>query len=149
MNNDYKGTITISKQKLVEIEGKVLVDFLVQVVEPEFNIAYLIFSDSVYAINGAYNSEVLSINRAVKKDLRDMDSQLKRFEPYSVFINKKIVQMRSIGEEWNGHGFEISFAGIHDKSMIIQSIYAGDRANDFDDCIKLGIGHYFYSSESV
>jgi len=147
--SDYNGIIKTSKQKFVEIEGKVLVDFLVHVVEPEFNIAYLIFSDGSYAINGAYSSEVLSINRVVNKKLSDMDSQLKRFEPYSIFINKKIVQMRSIGEEWNGHGFEISFEGMHDKSMIIQSIYAGDRAKDFDDCIRLGIGHYFYSSESV
>lgn len=147
--SEYKNIVKIAKSKLSEITGKVLVDFLVDVVEPEFNVAYLIFTDSVYAVNGAMGSEVITINKTDYKHLNIENRDLRIFKPYLIFHNKKIIQVRSIGTEWNGHGFEISFEGIYDKSMIIQSIYAGDKPKEFEDCIRLGIGQYFYSSDSL
>lgn len=147
--NEYKNIAEIAKSKLSEITGKVLVDFLVDVVEPEFNIAYLIFTDSVYAVNGTMGSEVITINKTDYKHINIDNRDLRIFKPYLIFHNKKIIQARSIGTEWNGHGFEISFEGMCDKSMIIQSIYVGDKPKEFEDCIRLGIGQYFYSSDSL
>jgi len=95
--SECKDIIEIAKQNFLEIEGKVLVDFQVHVVEPEFNVAYLIFTDGVYAVNGAFNSEVLAITQIDDKHLTVADSQLRMFKPYSVFLNKKIIQVRSIG----------------------------------------------------
>lgn len=146
---EYKDIIEQEKQKITLIEGKVLLDFMVDIVEPEFNIAYLIFTDSVYAIRGTIGSEVITINQIDYSDIIFKNRQIIKFNPYSVFCNKKIFQARSIGEEYNGHGFEISFEGIFDKSMIIQSIYAGDKPKGFEDCIRLGIGQYFYTSENI
>lgn len=147
--SECKNIVEIAKSKLSEITGKVLVDFLVDVVEPEFNVAYLIFEDSVYSVNGAIGSEIITINKTDYNHLNIENRDLRIFKPYLVFHNKKIIQARNIGAEWNGHGFEISFEGIYDKSMIIQSIYAGDKPKGFEDCIRLGIGQYFYSSDSL
>lgn len=95
--SECKAIIKIAKQKVLELEGKVLVDFQVHIVEPEFNIAYLIFTDSVYTVNGALTSEVLTITQIDDEKLNVMEGQLTMFKPYSVFLNKKIIQVRSIG----------------------------------------------------
>jgi hypothetical protein len=146
---EYKDIIEQEKRKIRFIEGKMLIDFMVDIVEPEFNIAYLIFTDSVYAVRGTLGSEVITINQINYSDINFENRQIIRFEPYSVFFNKKIIQARSMGEEFNGHGFEICFEELFDKSMIIQSIYAGDKPKGFDDCIRLGIGQYFSTSDNV
>jgi hypothetical protein len=54
-----------------------------------------------------------------------------------------------IGEAWNGHGFEICFEGLLGKTMLVQSIYAGEKPEGFDDCIRLGTGNYFWQSHIV
>jgi hypothetical protein len=144
---EYKYIIEQEKRKIVNIEGKTLKDFFVDIVEPEFNIAYLIFTDSVYSVKGTMGSEVISINQINYSDIDFVNRQIIRFIPFSIFCNKKIIQVRSIGEEFNGHGFEISFEGVLDKGMIIQSIYTGDKPIDFNDCIRLGISQYYYSSD--
>lgn len=145
--HDYNEIIEFERDKISEIEGKILINFLVHIVVPEINIAYLFFADSIYAIHGAIGSEILQINRKETTDLDYENIKIVIFEPYSIFLNKKINKVRSIGEEWNGHGFEISFEGLYDKSMILQSIYTGETPNGFDDCIRLGIGQYYYSCE--
>jgi hypothetical protein len=58
------------------------------------------------------------------------------------------VQARSIGSAWNGHGFEFSFEGLPDRTMIVQSIDTGERPADFADCLRFGIGYYFYDANS-
>ncbi len=141
----YKELIENEKQNILALKNKVLVDFFVDIVEPEINIAYLVFVDNSYAVSGAIGSEIITMTQTESKYLQIENKQLKQFEPYSIFLNKKIIQVRSIGEEWNGHGFEISFEGMHDKTMILQSIYSGDKPEGFDDCIRLGIGQYYYS----
>jgi hypothetical protein len=147
--NENKDIIKKTEERIFEIEGKVLVDFIVHIVEPEINIAYMVFTDSICAVNGAIGSEIITINKVIDNNLLFEKIQLRRFEPYSMFYNRKIIQIRVIGNEWNGHGFEINFEGICNNSMILQSIYAGDKPSGFEDCIKLGIGNYYYSSDNL
>ena len=56
-------------------------------------------------------------------------------------------QARAIGEAWNGHGIEISFSGILDRTLIIQSIESGDMPAEFADCLRVGVVQYTYSHE--
>ncbi|MDF2485628.1 MAG: hypothetical protein K0R46_1796 [Herbinix sp.] len=141
----YKEIIEKEKQNILVLKNKVLVDFFVDIVEPEINIAYLVFVDGIYAVSGAIGSEIITMIQTDSIHLQIENKQLKQFEPYSIFLNKKIIQVRNIGEEWNGHGFEISFEGMYDKTMILQSIYTGDNPEGYDDCIRLGVGQYYYS----
>ena len=58
---DYPELIREACRALSEVEGKVLVDVLVQVVEPEFNAITLVFEDGAYQISGRIGSEILGI----------------------------------------------------------------------------------------
>ena len=60
------------------------------------------------------------------------------------FVGFEVVEVRPIGEAWNGHGFEISFKGVPDKTLILQSIYTGSEPKGFDDCMRIGVGNYVY-----
>ncbi len=76
----YKDIIKNTKLKALEFEGKVLVDFFVEIVEPEFNIAFLVFNDGIYSVCGTIGSEVLTIKKVEGDMLFAMNTQLKRFE---------------------------------------------------------------------
>lgn len=140
----------IEANKISEIDGKLLIDFFVDVVEPEYNIALLVFDDSIYSVRGVIASELVGIDKLSKGDFDFMclNRNIMKFPPFDIFLGRKVFQARSIGSDWNGHGFEISFEGLFNRTMIIQSIYAGDKPEDFHDCIRLGIGNYYYSSEA-
>ncbi|WP_105620031.1 hypothetical protein [Vallitalea okinawensis] len=145
--SDYSKGIKQQKEKIDMIEGKILRDVLVHIVEPEYNIAYLVFDHYVYEICGLMGSEILGICEISYIDYKGKSNgrNIKKFKPYEIFLDKEIVQVRIIGEEWNGHGFEFSFKEVYDKTMIIQSIYSGNKPDEFEDCIRLGIGQYYYS----
>ena len=64
------------------------------------------------------------------------------YEPFECFVGKKIIQAHQIGEAWNGHGFELCFEKVPDRTMIVQSIYTGDKPDDFEDCLRLGVAIY-------
>ena len=87
--NKYRDIMEEIHIVLLEIEGKVLIDFIVHVVEPEINIAYLVFTDSIYATNGAIGSEILIITKVKDNSIPFEKTELRRFEPYSMFYNKK------------------------------------------------------------
>jgi hypothetical protein len=151
-NYIYTERIAQSRSVSYELEGKTLKQFLVQVVEPEFNVAYLIFEDgSAYAVQGEFGSEILSIHwlSAIVAETKPGEkSRIKRFRPFEQFIGRRIEQVRMIGEAWNGHGFEFSFEGIANRTMIIQSIYTGQPPDDLFDCLRMGVGQYYLSDSS-
>lgn len=141
---DYPKLIRQSCQTLTEIEGRTLVDFLVQIVDPEYNAATLIFADCAYAISGRIGSEILGIERVEipRTGVIGREVRNERFQPYDEFLGRRIVQARMIGKAWNGHGFEFTFEGLPNRSMIVQSIYSSPKPPEAEDCIRLGIGHY-------
>jgi hypothetical protein len=127
-----------------EIIGKQLNDLKVHIVEPEYNIVFMQFDRSWYGINGAVGSEILEIKRYLKtKHVKNSE-----FKPYNDFLGHKISNCRFFGDVWNGYGLEFSFQGIFDKTIIIQSIYTGDNPTGFEDCLRLGIGHYYYNARN-
>jgi hypothetical protein len=147
---DYKSMIDEAASLLTQLEGRLLLQFLTHIVEPEFNAAYLVLEDGVFSIHGRVGGEVLQIilvNEAPPESA-ETNAAVKLFAPFSIFLNRRIVQARSIGSAWNGHGFELSFEGLPDRTMIVQSIYAGEKPPDFDDCLRFGIGFYIFDARS-
>jgi len=131
------------------LEGKRLECVKVHYVEPEFNILYLWFEDSsIYSIHGGNGSEVLLISKIDSEMVNSKMSLLFNYPDYSVFLGDIISQVRVIGGEWNGHGIEISFCTNYNETMIVQSVYAGDKPEGYDDCIRLGVCSYKYSFAS-
>jgi hypothetical protein len=147
---DYESMIAEATSVLTQLEGRLLRRFLIHVVEPEFNAAYLVFDDGVFSIHGGVGGEVLQIVRVedAPRERSEANAAVKPFDPFSIFLNRRIVQARTIGTAWNGHGFEFSFEGMPDRTMIVQSIYAGEKPGAFDDCLRLGVGSYFFDAGS-
>lgn len=141
---DYPKLIQQSCRALSEVEGRTLVDFLVQVVDPEYNIATLIFADCAYAISGRIGSEILGIERVEIPRAGEISAGVRneRFQPYDEFLGRKLIQARMVGEAWNGHGFEFTFEGLPNRSMLVQSIYSSPKPPEAEDCLRLGVGHY-------
>ncbi|MBQ4835695.1 hypothetical protein [Pseudoalteromonas luteoviolacea] len=65
------------------------------------------------------------------------------------FIGFEVVEVRQIGEVWNGHGFELSCKDVPDKTLIGQSIFTGSEPEDFDDCMRIGVGNYIYHAPEL
>jgi hypothetical protein len=147
---DYVSMIAEAASKLPRLEGRVLLRFLIQIVQPEFNVAYLVLDDGVWCIQGRFGGEILQIIPVdeTPAERQEGNVSVKPFEPFSCFLNRRIVQARSIGSAWNGHGFEFSAESLPDRTMIVQSIYAGDKAAGFEDCLRLGVGYYFHDADA-
>lgn len=130
---------------LKELENEQLLKVTVNVVTPEINIVFLHFDNYIVEVYGAFGSEIIKIEMA-NRAIDDIDNT--EIESLQQFKGMTIYQSRIIGEPWNGYGFEISFKESFDKTLIIQSIYSGNRPNDIDDCLRLGIGNYIYRIDS-
>ena len=147
---DYASMTAEAASKIAQLEGRVLLRFLVQIVPPEFNVAYLGLDVGVWCIQGRIGGEILQIIPVEEIPVEKQEGVLvKSFEPFSIFLNRRIVQARSIGSAWNGHGFEFSFEGLLDRTMIVESIYTGEKAPGFEDCLRLGLGYYFHDDGAV
>jgi hypothetical protein len=147
---DYESMITEAASALSQLEGRVLLRFLTHIIEPEFNVAYLVLDDGVFSIHGRIGGEVLQIVpvEEAPPEISELNATVKPFEPFSIFLNRRIIQARSIGSAWNGHGFEFSFEGLLDRTMIVQSIEVGTVPSNFADCLRFGIGYYVFDASS-
>jgi hypothetical protein len=140
---NYPRLIAKACAELPNVEGQVLVDALVQTIDPEYNQVWLVFEDSTYVIYGRVGSEYLGIERGdVPTGEEPEGVRIERHEPFTRFIGRRLLQARMIGEAWNGHGFEFTFEGLTDYSMLIQSIYSSPKPDRAEDCLRLGVGHY-------
>lgn len=152
--HNYKQLIEEEHKKIEKLQGKILDQVFVHSLSGRIFVVYLKLDNEFFMISGQLGSEYLGIferpeanekieeRKGVKQAKEDI---ILEFKPFSIFLGKKIVQIRMIGEAWNGHGFEFSFEGMFDKTMIIQSLYAGDYDDSWlFDCMRLGIGTYFY-----
>jgi hypothetical protein len=152
MQYDYPKLIQERAKDLQCIEGQILEKVLVHVVEPEYNILYLKFGDGWYQARGEIGAEILGFHKSTEAPIEDAsrgESWVGPYPPYEIFIGRTVAATRHIGEAWNGHGFEISFKENPKLTIIVQSIYTSPKPPGFEDCIRLGIGSYSYTTEDI
>ena len=149
MEYNYPEDIKLALLIMPELKGALILGIRINIVVPEFNVVYLNTDRGVFAIQGHVGGEYLGI---VKLDtfpeITYQDGyEVREYVPFQEFVGKIISQIRQVGEAWNGHGLELSFEGEFNRTMIVQSIYAGNRPDQYEDCLRLGIGVYQYCIE--
>lgn len=152
MKYNYPKLIRERSKDLKNIEGQVLEKILIHVVEPEYNVLYLKFSNGWYEAKGEIGSEILGFhksNEIPQEDKSHPGSWIGPYRPFDFFIGKTVASTRHIGSAWNGHGYEISFKEIPEKTLIVQSIYTDPKPDAFEDCLRLGIGTYSFNAQSI
>ena len=145
---DYRGMELAADAALRSLEGRVLERALVQVVDPEFNVLYLLFEDQSFAVQGNVGGEVLEIVPLAKRPQEGPLNEcttVVAFPPFEQFSRRRIASARTIGSAWNGHGFELTFDGIFDRTLIVQSIHTGAEPPGYSDCLRLGVGDYHFA----
>ncbi len=144
MEKKYQDCLIRNEELLTELQGEVLESLLINVAIPEFNVVYLKTKTQKFCIHGQAGSEYIGIYKIEEWPEEESDETrvICKYPPFEIFVGHKVSMARQIGSIWNGHGFEISFQGVYDKTLIVQSIYAGDVPAGLDDCLRLGIGHY-------
>ena len=135
---------------LPELEGAVISAILVNVVDPEFNIVYIDTDIGSYSIHGESGGEYLGVRKinSMPGQITDEGYRICPYQPFERFVGRKIAAVHQIGKIWKGHGFELCFEKMPNETMIVQSIYAGDKPEDFEDCLRLGIGSYQFEYEN-
>lgn len=149
MSYDYPEIIVSITADLESIKGRTLTRLLVNAVNHEFNVLYLKFEADWFAVSPYIGGEILAFQKCEAPSEGKADDRSTRtlpFPQFGIFENRKVATTRHIGEAWNGHGFEFTFADLFDKTLIVQSIYTGGEPKDFFDCLRLGIGTYFYDA---
>jgi hypothetical protein len=142
---NYPKLIEESSALMPVLVGKTLISsVLINVVEPEFNVVYLNLDNEYFSIQGEIGGEYLGIHRLTElPEITDQDGYIiSAYEPYDIFIGRKVLQIRQVGEAWNGHGYELSFEGIPNTTMIIQSMDVKGCPDDLVDCLRIGFGNY-------
>lgn len=144
INYDYTKDIESSCTLLSDLEGAVLEAVLINVVDPEFNVVYLQTTQGIFALQGEVGGEYLGVHRLdAMPEVTNQESYIVcKYEPFEKFVGNSISQARQIGTAWHGHGFEFTFNGCTNKSMIVQSIYCGSKPEQLEDCLRLGVGLY-------
>lgn len=149
-NLDYPKLVAERSIDLELIDGQTLKQVLVNIVSHEFNVLYLKFASNWYAVAGEIGGEFISFRRLEAenspKEEISANSGTFKYPPFDRFVGQKLAAVRHIGEAWNGHGFEFSFASLPSETLIVQSIYIGSESQNFFDCIRLGIGQYTYDA---
>ena len=144
MEYEYKKYIKESCKLLPELEGAIVSQILVNIVDPEFNVVFLKTDKGVFSLQGEMGAEYLGVRKldSMPEQTDDEGYIICPYKAFECFVGKKIIQAHQIGEAWNGHGFELCFDNMPDKTMIVQSIYTGDKPEEFEDCLRLGVGNY-------
>jgi hypothetical protein len=152
MTYDYETLIKKNCQDLKNIKNKILEECIIQLVSHEINIVYLRINKKWYAIHGEIGSEIIGFHKIDEKVQEKKLSEITwnvNLSTVDDFLGHEIVQVRQVGEAWNGHGFEFSFKDIPDKTIIVQSIYTGSEPKDFADCIRVGVCNYHYQNTFI
>lgn len=135
-------------ESLEAIKGKRLVRAIAQILEPEFNLLYLVFEDASYQVSGRRGSEVIGL-RLIDEPIPNNELGSARtidFAPFSIFVGHTVAQARPLGRAWNGHGLEIVFVDVPGRTLLVQSIYGGHQPEGFEDCLRLGVGQYWHDA---
>lgn len=144
MSYDYEKDIKDACSLLEELEGTIILNILINVVDPEFNVVYLDTDKGAFSLQGEVGGEYLGVHRM--NELPEITNQegyiICKYPPFEIFEGRTISQARQIGSVWHGHGFEFTFLGVLTKTMIVQSIYCGAKPEALEDCLRLGVGNY-------
>lgn len=128
------------------LDGRRLLEVLIQVVEPEINMVFLRFEDALYAVvpwDGGALVQLTEWDNELPTDLGP-GAWYQPFDQAAAFRGCSVKQARAIGCAWNGHGIEISFSGELSRTLIIQSIESGEPPRGFVDCLRVGVANYTY-----
>jgi len=144
MTHNYKACIEDSNKHLPDLKGALLNRLLINVVTDEFNVVYLETDKGVFALHGKMGGEYLGVHPLPEMPVPTEQEgvMICPYPPFNGFLGQRISQVRQIGSAWNGHGYELSFKDVLNKTMIVQSIHSGDKPDDLEDCLRLGVGHY-------
>lgn len=144
MNYDYEAYLSPSRELAKRLPGHRVVDIVVHFVDPEANVIYILTNSMNVSIHGAIGGEILRIALLETSihELEHTGMDIRRHQPFNVFIGHRIVALREIGAPWNGHGWEVGFEGLPATTMLIQSIYADPKPAEFNDCLRLGVSQY-------
>jgi hypothetical protein len=148
---DYQKSIEEACKLLPQLEGALVERILINVVEPEYNVVYLVTDKGTFALQGDIGGEHLGVVSVEHiPEVTEQDGYVVcPYPPFTQFEGHRISQARQIGTAWNGHGFELSFEGVFDRTMIVQSIYAGDKPVALEDCLRLGVAIYSNQMEET
>lgn len=148
--NRYQQREQAFRDSLDQLIGRILRSVRLQIVAPEINVVVLEFADATFCIQGQIGGELLDLVQASPSASPDPVIGLRHeiFEPAAHFLGHEVSQARAIGEAWNGHGLELSFAKLPTKTLIVQSIYAPLAPDGFDDCLRVAVVSYSYSAHS-
>ena len=126
------------------LEGRRLRDVLLQIVEPDINMVILRFEDALYVVYPWCGGDLVQLVSWEKELPTDLGPGA-WYQPFDEAVpchGCSVTQARAVGGTSNGHGIEISFSGAVDRTLIIQSIEAGDMPEGFSDCLRVGITRY-------
>lgn len=142
----YRERETQFRAQLGKLDGRVLRDVLLQIIEPEVNVVVLVFEDAVFSVQGQIGGELLDLVESAPPTAESLgpNAWYESFEPAVRFRGKAVAQVRAVGGAWNGHGLELSFAGCPGHTLIITSICSGTAPEGFNDCLKVGVADYRY-----
>ena len=143
---DYKTLEEQFRNSVGQLEGKVLDQVLLQIVEPEINLVALLFEDAAFCLQGAIGGEVLRLVNGEPPTIDESSSFIRYipFAPAKKFLGSSISQVRTIGSAWNGHGVEISFESHPAHTLVVQSIHSSPVPVDFSDCLRISVVEYIY-----
>lgn len=147
MEYDHEKIISDGSSDLQFIRGQRLDAALANIVADEINAVHLLFDSVWYSAHGLIGSEVMGFKRRNEQFCEEATNEgscVCKLPVLEQFVGLEVVETRQIGEAWNGHGFEFSFLGLPEKTLILQSIYTGSEPRDFGDCMRIGVGNYVY-----
>lgn len=134
------------EESLRAMEGRRLLEVLLQIVEPQINVVFLCFEDARYAVYPWRGGEFVRLvpwDRELPADLGPA-AWYQGYEAAAPFHGSTVNQGRALGAAWNGHGIEISFAEHFDRTLTIQSMEVRTTLEGFLDCLRIGITCYSY-----
>jgi len=131
------------------LEGRRLLEVVLQIVGGEINVVFLRFEGALYAAYPWRGGELVQVVLWDKELPADLGpgAWYQPFDEAGPFHGCSVKQARVIGTAWNGHGIEISFSGTLDRTLIIQSIESGEMPQEFSDCLRVGIAKYTYCND--
>ena len=136
---DYKSIEENLKQILPILAGRVVNSINAQLVGIEINQLILDTDKGCIAIIPHIGGEVLVLSEC---DMPESSQELQLIEVLTDFRNKRIVQARTIGEAWNGHGIEIGFENKPTQTILVTSVECSENNTEVRDALRIGMGSY-------
>ena len=149
---NYPELILQKTVDLPKILGLSLEKALVNFVGDESNVLYLKAGGRWFAAQPEIGGEILGFHELESSPTEGPSSDgsgIVGCALFQRFMGAQVAGVRQMGEAWNGHGFEMSFCGIVDYTLLVQSIHTGSEPQDYSDCLRLGVGSYVHVANYI